>query len=95
MTHYYFSYDKSDDVLWAFSDSEIRGKLHKYSNNNDIWVRDDRGTVTCMSALRWSEHAKRDLDVFLALIAGGLDMKMGVLFDRLKLLRLIPDDTNQ
>ena len=87
---YCFSYEKSDDVLWAFSDSEIKGKFHKYANNDDIWVRDDRGTITCMSVLRWTKHIKYEKDVFLALIAACLDCNVGYLIDRLKFRRLIP-----
>jgi hypothetical protein len=86
---YYFSYDKDLDVLWAFSDSEIKGKLHKYSNNDDIWVRDDRGAITCLSVFRWQEHVKYEIDLFLALIAACLDMSIGSLIDRLKFLRLV------
>ena len=89
---YYFRYDKDMDVLWAFSDSEIRGKLHQYSNNSDIWVRDDRGVIICLSVLRWKEHVKYEIDLFLVLLATCLDMNSGRLVDRLRFLRLIPDE---
>ena len=65
------------------------GKLHKYSNNDDIWVRDDRGAITCLSVFRWQEHVKYEIDLFLALIAACLDMSIGSLIDRLKFLRLV------
>ena len=89
MRYYYFSYEKSNDVLWAFSDTEIKGRLHQYSNNDNIWVRDDRGTITCMSVLRWTEHIKYEKDVFLALIAACLDINVGRLIDILGFLGLI------